>query len=313
MGRTHLLPKLEVGETHLLPIYKVEVGGTGNNHLPIHTPSTSAVTVEIPQKSQRIHWVEKSRENQRRRLTASRATFLSKARQELSVQLQLQAAAFHTLANVDLVSHRFNLDSMGPSRGPVTAVVSKCNKKSLSTSRTPRSVSTEDTRSKSESSPDLNEKVSRRGVTDTPDRLPAEHPDSAKLAQICDSSESHVSDSSPSHIHHQEDDSGLENDLFLSHVDGEGKASMVGVGAKRDTLRAAEAEGRIMIGATAAKLVAENGMKKGDVLSVSQLAGGMGAKATSSLIPLCHPLLITNITVNLTLDVEQAAVVVKTR
>ena len=88
---------------------------------------------------------------------------------------------------------------------------------------------------------------------------------------------------------------------------------MVGVGAKRDTFRAAEAEGRIKIGATAAKLVAENGMKKGDVLSVAQLAGVMGAKATSSLIPLCHPLLITNITVNLTLDVEQAAVVVRTR
>ena len=164
MGRTHLLPKLEVGETDLLPIYKVEVGGTYSNHLPIHTPSTSAGTVETPQKSR---WTQKSQENRRKRLTASRATFLSKASQELSEQRpQMQAAAFHTLANVDLI--RFNLDSMGPSRGPVTAVVSKCNKKSLSTSPTPRSVSTGDTRSKSESSPNLNENVSRRGVTDTP-------------------------------------------------------------------------------------------------------------------------------------------------
>jgi len=88
---------------------------------------------------------------------------------------------------------------------------------------------------------------------------------------------------------------------------------MVGVAAKRDTIRTAEAEGRIIIGRTATTLVAQNGMKKGDVLTVAQLAGVMGAKATSSLIPLCHPILITNITVNLTLDVEQAAVVVRSR
>ena len=88
---------------------------------------------------------------------------------------------------------------------------------------------------------------------------------------------------------------------------------MVGVADKRDTIRTAEAEGRIIIGRTATTLVAQNGMKKGDVLTVAQLAGVMGAKATSSLIPLCHPLLITNITVNLTLDVEQAAVVVRSR
>jgi len=88
---------------------------------------------------------------------------------------------------------------------------------------------------------------------------------------------------------------------------------MVGVGAKRDSIRTAEAEGRIIIGRTATTLVAQNGMKKGDVLTVAQLAGVMGAKATSSLIPLCHPLLITNITVDLTLDVEQAAVVVRSR
>jgi len=88
---------------------------------------------------------------------------------------------------------------------------------------------------------------------------------------------------------------------------------MVGVAAKRDSIRTAEAEGRIIIGRTATTLVAQNGMKKGDVLTVAQLAGVMGAKATSSLIPLCHPLLITNITVDLTLDVEQAAVVVRSR
>jgi len=290
------------------------VGGTTtllpNHNIPPLKSSTPASTVEIPKKS-RTHSVEKSRENRRKRLNASRPTFLSKGRTtELSTvqrqQLQLQAG-FHTLANVDLISHLGNMPSMDPSRGPVTAV-SKYDNKSLSTSPRPRFVSTEDNgpKSKSESKP-IYENASRVGETDLPGVT--EHPDCAKLAQIYDSSASHVNDSS--HVH--QDDSGLRNDLFLSHVDGEGKASMVGVAAKRDTFRAAEAEGRIKIGATAAKLVAENGMKKGDVLSVSQLAGVMGAKATSSLIPLCHPLLITNIAVKLTLDVEHAAVVVRTR
>ena len=136
---------------------------------------------------------------------------------------------------------------------------------------------------------------------------------SAKNAQTRDSDACHVLYSSRSHVQQGEDDSGLRNDSALSHVDCEGKASMVGVGAKRDSIRTAEAEGRIIIGRTATTLVAQNGMKKGDVLTVAQLAGVMGAKATSSLIPLCHPLLITNITVDLTLDVEQAAVVVRSR
>jgi len=275
------------------------VGGTGTNLLPNYKPRTSVVTVEILPTS-KFQWVEKSRETRKKRLNASRPTILSKTRKELSKvqrqKLQLQTAAFHTLANVDLIP----------------PIMGQSNKKSLSTSPAPWSVSSEDTGpiSKSESSHNLNENALRRGETD-PQGVLAEHPDSAKLAQIYDSSGSHVSDSRQSHVH--EDDSCLKNDMFLSHVDAEGKASMVGVGEKRDTLRAAEAEGRIMIGAKAAKLVAENGIKKGDVLSVSQLAGVMGAKATSSLIPLCHPLLITNISVNLILDVEQAAVVVRTR
>ena len=287
------------------------MGGTANLlpnlTIPPLKSSTKAITVEIPKKNQ---WVEKSRENCRKRLNGSRPTILSKGSTTLQGQhlQQLQAAGFHTFANLNLISHWGDrLASIGPSRGTVTAF-SKCNRKSLSTSPRPWSVSTEDTGPRSKS-PDY-ENTCRRGETDP--LGVTEHPDCAKLGQIYDSSvDCHVTDSSLSHVH--EDDSGLKNDLLLSHVDGEGKASMVGVGAKRDTFRAAEAEGRIKIGATAAKLVAENGMKKGDVLSVSQLAGVMGAKATSSLIPLCHPLLITNITVNLTLDVEQAAVVVRTR
>ena len=248
----------------------------------LSTPGMPATTKEIPQKSR----------NGQERLDASAAVLLSKARTKLlPVQRQqLQFQAFHTLANVDLLSHMDN-SSISPNSHTVAAVSKYLTLAS-------RFVSSEATAPRSKNESGHNSENAPRGKP--------EHPDGGKLAQIYDSSDSHVTDSS-------HDDSGLKNDIILSHVDGDGKASMVGVAAKPDTLRAAEAEGRIIIGTTAAKLVAENGMKKGDVLSVAQLAGVMGAKATSSLIPLCHPLLITNITVNLTLDVEQAAVVVRTR
>jgi molybdenum cofactor biosynthesis protein MoaC len=88
---------------------------------------------------------------------------------------------------------------------------------------------------------------------------------------------------------------------------------MVGVGGKEDTTRVAEAEGRIVIGREAFLLVEDNSMKKGDVLTVAQLAGIMGAKATSSLIPLCHPLLLTNIHLKLGLDRAAWAVTVTAR
>lgn len=102
-------------------------------------------------------------------------------------------------------------------------------------------------------------------------------------------------------------------DDTLTHVDSKGCASMVGVGAKKDTVRLAVAEGKILLGDKAFSLIKQNKIKKGDVLTVAQLAGIMGAKATPSLIPLCHPILLTNITVNLSLDDEQKAVVVEAR
>jgi len=97
----------------------------------------------------------------------------------------------------------------------------------------------------------------------------------------------------------------------LTHVDSEGKASMVNVGGKDDTVRRAVAEGSIFIGEEAFKMVEENKIKKGDVLTVSQIAGIMGAKATSSLIPLCHPLLLNNISLDLTMDEDNLAVKVR--
>jgi len=94
----------------------------------------------------------------------------------------------------------------------------------------------------------------------------------------------------------------------LTHVDSDGKAAMVGVGHKTITRRTAVASGKIIIGEAAFKLVSDNNIKKGDVLTVAQIAGVMAAKKTSSLIPLCHPLNLDNIKVQLKLDPEDYSV-----
>ena len=81
----------------------------------------------------------------------------------------------------------------------------------------------------------------------------------------------------------------------LTHVDATGRAAMVDVAGKAPTLREARASCRVLLGREAFALVAANALKKGDVLATAQLAGVMGAKATSQLIPLCHPLLLTKV------------------
>jgi len=83
----------------------------------------------------------------------------------------------------------------------------------------------------------------------------------------------------------------------LSHVDGGGRAAMVDVGGKRPTLRTATASGFISLSAGTARLVAENRMKKGDVLTVARIAGIQAAKRTPELVPLCHPLELVRIDV----------------
>jgi len=87
----------------------------------------------------------------------------------------------------------------------------------------------------------------------------------------------------------------------LSHTDHEGKAKMVDVGHKTNQLRKAKAQGFISLQPETVSLVKDDDMKKGDVLTVAQLAGIQAAKLTSSLIPLCHTLLLTKIDVKLTL------------
>lgn len=88
----------------------------------------------------------------------------------------------------------------------------------------------------------------------------------------------------------------------LSHVDGRGRATMVDVGGKVPQHRRARATGRIDLDPETVALVRDNHMKKGDVLTVAQIAGIQAAKATSSLIPLCHPLPISKVDVIVELD-----------
>ncbi len=97
----------------------------------------------------------------------------------------------------------------------------------------------------------------------------------------------------------------------LSHIDAAGNAVMVDVTAKDVTLRIATAEGRVMMAAATLELIEARGFKKGDVLGVAQLAGIMGAKRTADLIPLCHPLPLTGVTVELEPQPEQGCVVVR--
>ena len=85
----------------------------------------------------------------------------------------------------------------------------------------------------------------------------------------------------------------------LTHFDDQGNAVMVDVGAKDETVREATAAGRVLMEEATLALIQSRGVKKGDVLSVAQLAGIMAAKRTPDLIPLCHPLPLTSVNVTL--------------
>lgn len=94
----------------------------------------------------------------------------------------------------------------------------------------------------------------------------------------------------------------------LSHIDDDGKAVMVDVSSKDVTSRVATAGGTVLMEPETMRLVQEGGMKKGDVLSVARLAGIMGAKKTPELIPLCHPLALQKIDIELSLDPQRNAI-----
>lgn len=88
----------------------------------------------------------------------------------------------------------------------------------------------------------------------------------------------------------------------LTHLDTTGAARMVDVGDKAVTHREATATGRIAMSREAVAAIRDGAVKKGDVLAVARVAGIMAAKRTSELIPLCHPLPLTKVTVDLVLD-----------
>lgn len=90
--------------------------------------------------------------------------------------------------------------------------------------------------------------------------------------------------------------------MTLTHFDAEGRAQMVDVGDKEITARTALAEGLVLMAPETLALVMAGTAKKGDVLGVARLAGIMGAKKTADLIPLCHPLALSKVTLDLTPD-----------
>ncbi len=94
----------------------------------------------------------------------------------------------------------------------------------------------------------------------------------------------------------------------LTHLDESGRAKMVDVGHKPDTERVAIARGSVVMRPETLRLIIEGNVKKGDVLTVAEMAGVMAAKRTSELIPLCHPLLLSHISVTCTPNPEGSRV-----
>jgi cyclic pyranopterin phosphate synthase len=88
----------------------------------------------------------------------------------------------------------------------------------------------------------------------------------------------------------------------LTHIDASGGAHMVDVGDKADTVRTATAEGHVTMAPETVALIREGNAKKGDVIGTARLAGIMAAKQTSTLIPLCHPLMLTKVSVDIVED-----------
>ena len=88
----------------------------------------------------------------------------------------------------------------------------------------------------------------------------------------------------------------------FTHFNEQGRAKMVNVGEKPVSVRTAVAAARVLVNENTFALIKSGGMKKGDVLTVAQIAGVMGAKRTPDLIPMCHPILIDGINLELHLD-----------
>jgi cyclic pyranopterin monophosphate synthase len=88
----------------------------------------------------------------------------------------------------------------------------------------------------------------------------------------------------------------------LTHFDNQGQAHMVDVGAKTETHRVAKASGRITMQAATLALIKQGSVKKGDVLGIARIAAIQASKRTSELIPLCHPISLTRVAIEITID-----------
>ena len=97
----------------------------------------------------------------------------------------------------------------------------------------------------------------------------------------------------------------------FTHFNEQGRAKMVDVGEKPISQRVAVAAGRVLVNEKTFSLIQSGGMKKGDGLTVAQIAGVMGAKRTPDLIPMCHPILMDGINLELSLDEGRKSVEIK--
>ncbi len=96
--------------------------------------------------------------------------------------------------------------------------------------------------------------------------------------------------------------------MDFTHFNEQGRAKMVNVGEKSPSVRSATAAARVLVNPETFRLIRSGGMKKGDVLTVAQVAGVMGAKRTPDLIPMCHPILIDGVDLQLNMDEERCSV-----
>lgn len=99
--------------------------------------------------------------------------------------------------------------------------------------------------------------------------------------------------------------------MDFTHFNQQGRAKMVDVGEKPVTRRTAVAQARVQVNPATFELIKTGGMKKGDVLTVAQIAGVMGVKRTPDLIPMCHPILVDGVNLTLTLEEETHEVLIR--
>ena len=98
--------------------------------------------------------------------------------------------------------------------------------------------------------------------------------------------------------------------MDFTHVNEQGRACMVDVSAKDDSERVAIARAVVSMQPETLALIKSGGIKKGDVLAVAQVAGIMGAKQTSSLVPMCHPLMLTSVDLNFEMDDDNSCIII---